>query len=520
MTTRADRSAPQLLVGLDIGSTNVKAVIYEPDGRAVAIANVPTVTHYPRPTWAHYDANELWMSAVTVLRAAAAQLDDPGRIAGVAVASMGEAGVPLDAAGVPTYDTIAWFDRRTIEQAERLREEIGEDALFAVTGVSLQAIFSLCKIMWIKQHQPDAFARTVRWLHVADYIAYRLCGVGATDWSLASRTLAFDIRKRGWDGGILRAAGVPAGLLAPAVASGTKIGEVTAAAAAETGLPAGASVAAGGHDHVCGALAAGVIQKGQLLDSMGTAEGLLVAFEEPLFDPELGRQGYAQGAHVVQGINYCFGGIYTSGASVDWARRAVGSDSDLSHLLDEAEAAPAGSLGVGFIPHLRLADPPYSDSRARAAFVGLTTDVERGTLFRAVLEGLAYEARLSVEPLIGFYGLDGMPEISVTGGGSKNDLFLRIKASVYNQPLRIVDLQEASALGAAMLAGIGAGVYRDAADALQHVQSRPSTVEPNAEDVSFYERYYSRVYKRMYEALRPLNHAIHALVSDPPDEGV
>ena len=508
-----------LLVGLDIGSTNVKAVIYEPDGRAVALASVPTITHYPRPTWAHYDANELWASAVTVLREATAQLDDPRRIAGIAVASMGEAGVPLDADDKPTFDTIAWFDRRTIEQADRLRDVIGDDALFAVTGVSLQAIFSLCKIMWIQQHQPEAFARTVRWLHVAEYVAYRLSGVGATDWSLASRSLAFDIKKRDWDDGILRAAGVSRDLLAPAVASGTKIGEVIAAAATVTGLPAGASVAAGGHDHVCGALAAGVIRKGQLLDSMGTAEGLLVAFEEPNFDPDLGRQGYAQGAHVVPGVNYCFGGIYTSGASVDWARRAVGGDADLGQLLAEADAASTGSLGVGFIPHLRLADPPHSDSRARAAFVGLTTDVERGTLFRAVLEGLAYEARLSVEPLIDFYALDGMPEISVTGGGSKNDLFLRIKASVYNQPLRVVDLQEATALGAAMLAGIGAGVYCDAADALRHVQAHPTTVEPNAEDVAFYDRYYARVYRHMYEALRPLNHGIHALVSDQPGSG-
>ena len=508
-----------LLVGLDIGSTNVKAVIYEPNGRALALASVPTITHYPRPTWAHYDANELWSSAVTVLREATAQLDEPRRIAGIAVASMGEAGVPLDTDDKPTYDTIAWFDRRTIEQADRLRDVIGEDAIFAVTGVSLQAIFSLCKIMWIQQHKPDAFARTVRWLHVAEYIAYRLSGVGATDWSLASRSLAFDIKKRNWDDGILQAAGVSRDLLAPAVASGTRIGEVTAAAAMVTGLPAGASVAAGGHDHVCGALAAGVIRKGQLLDSMGTAEGLLVAFEEPNFDPELGRQGYAQGAHVVPGVNYCFGGIYTSGASIDWARRAVGGDADLGQLLAEAGEAPTGSLGVGFIPHLRLADPPHSDSRARAAFVGLTTDVERGTLFRAVLEGLAYEARLSVEPLVDFYGLDGIPEISVTGGGSKNDLFLRIKASVYNQPLRVVDLQEATALGAAMLAGIGAGVYRDAADALQQVQVHPTTVEPNAEDVAFYDRYYSRVYKHMYEALRPLNHGIHALVGDQPGHG-
>lgn len=497
-----------------MGTTNVKAVIYEPDGRAVALASVPSVTHYPRPTWAYYEPDELWSLARTVLREATSQIDDPRRIAGVAVASMGEAGVPLDANGEPTYHTIAWFDRRTIDQADWLGRAIGEDELFRVTGISLQPIFSLCKLMWIKQHEPEAFARTVRWLHVADYIAFKLSGEAATDWSLASRSLAFDIRKRDWDDGVLAMAGVPRSLLAPAVVSGTRIGVVTAEAARETGLPAGAAVSTGGHDHVCGAFAAGVIRRGQLLDSMGTAEGLLVAFEEPSSDPELGRQGYAQGAHVVPGIYYCFGGIYTSGASVDWAHHAIGPDVDLAWLIHEAEEVPAGSLGVGFIPHLRLADPPHSDPRARAAFIGLITDVDRGTLMRAVLEGLAYEARASIEPLVDFYALDGMPEISVTGGGSRNNLLLRIKASVLNQPLRVVDLKEATALGAAMLGGIGAGVYRDAEDALRHLRADHHIVDPAADDAAFYDHYYREVFQGLYHALKPLNHAIHGLMSE------
>jgi xylulokinase len=502
-----------------LGSTNVKAAIYTPEGRAVALATRPAVTHYPKPTWAYYEPEELWALAVQVLCEVTAQIDDPRRIAGISVASMGEAGVPLDNDGNPTYHTIAWFDRRTIRQAEWLREAIGEDELFAITGISLQAIFSLCKLLWIKEHEPDAFRRTVRWLNVADYIAFKLSGEAATDWSLASRSLSFDIRKRTWDDGILSAAGVPISKMAPTVASGTKIGEVTREAAAATGLPTGASVSAGGHDHVCGALAAGVVRRGQMLDSMGTAEGLLFALDEPIFDPELGRQGYAQGAHVAPGKYYCFGGIYTSGASVDWARQAIGVDVELNRLLDEAEATPVGSLGVGFIPHLRLADSPHSDPRARAAFVGLTTDVTRGAMMRAVLEGLAYEARASIEPLIEFYRLDGMPEISVTGGSSKNDLLLRVKASVLNRSMRIVDLEEATALGAAILGGIGAGIYQDVDHALRTVQARPQSVEPNPADVAFYERYFSDVFQHIYQALRPLNHGIHALMSGETEPG-
>lgn len=500
-----------------MGSTNVKAVIYEPNGHPVAKASVPAITHYPRPTWAYYDPAELWELAVTVLREATGQLDDPSRIAGVSATSVGESGVPLDRKGNPTYDCIAWFDRRTIAQADRLRATIGEDRLFAVSGLSLQPIFSLNKILWIKEHQPEAFARTVRWLHVADYMAYKLSGAAATDWSLASRTLMFDIRKHDWDGAILSAAGISPNLLAPAVPSGTKIGTVLPEVAAITGLPAGCAVCAGGHDHVAGAFGAGVVEPGQMLDSMGTAEALFLAIDEPLADPELGRRGYTQGAHVASGKHYIFGGLYTSGASVDWAHRLVGQEVERAILLAEAEQTPAGSLGVGYIPHLRLANPPHSDPRARAAFVGLTSDVERGTLFRAVLEGIAFEARASTEGLVELAGMATPSSISVIGGSAKNSLLLRIKASVMNRTLRVMDFEEATALGAAILAGIGAGVYRDVEEALGQMQAHPTLIEPDPEEVEIYDRYFTEVYQRLYDTLRPLNHRIHALMNREPD---
>jgi xylulokinase len=514
----SNRDVP-LLVGLDMGSTNVKAVIYEPDGTAVALHSVPAITHVPKPTWAFYEPDELWSLAVTALRGATAQLDDPRRIAGIAVASVGEAGVPLDRAGFPTYESIAWFDRRTIHQAAWLARHIGEDRIFEITGLSLQSIFTLNKILWIKENEPDAFARTVRWLHIADYIAFKLSGEAATDWSWASRTLIFDLKSFDWDAGILEAAGLPRSLMAPAVASGTKIGRVTTEAASATGLPVGATVGAGGQDHVCGALAAAVTRRGQMLDSMGTAEALFFPLNAPLRDPEMGRQGYTQGAHVMAGKYYVFGGLYTSGACVDWAHHSIGKEIELRQLLAEAGATPAGSNGAGFIPHLRLADSPHSDSRARAAFIGMTTDIDRGAMMRAVLEGLAYEARASIEPLLEYSGLRRMPEISVIGGSSKNELFLQIKASAINQTLRVLDLQEATALGAAMLSGIAAGVYRDAEHALETVRIHGRDIEPLADDVPLYDRYFTEVFTHMYEALRPLNHTIHAIFSgDVEDE--
>lgn len=517
--SRSDRDLP-LLLGLDMGSTSVKAVLYEPDGRMVAKASLPTITHYPRPTWAYFKPDELWSSAAIVIRQVTAQIHDPRRIAGVAVASMAEAGVPLDAEGKPTYDAIAWFDRRTIPQRDWLDRQIGEDVLFAKTGLSLQPIWSLCKLLWIKENEPDAWHRTVRWLNVADFIAYKLSGEPATDWSLASRTLAFDIQRRTWDGDILKSAGIPGSILAPSVASGTRIGSITAEAAAATGLPEGTAVATGGHDHVCGALAAGVIERGQILDSMGTAEALFVALDAPLTDPELGRLGYTQGAHVAAGHYYVNGGVYTSGASIQWLRAALGGV-DHDTIVAEAEATPPGSLGATFIPHLRLANAPNVDARARAAFVGLTSDATRGTLARAVLEGLAYEGRATLEPLLAFAGLASMPAIAVIGGGARNDLLLRIKASVMKSTLQVLDVEEGTALGAAILGGLGAGIYRDIPDALAAIRRGARAVEPDSNAMVFYDTYFRDVYQHLYEALRPLNHRIHALtIGDTAEESI
>jgi xylulokinase len=507
---RQATNAP-LLVGLDMGSTNVKAVVFDPDGRLIALASTPAITHYPRPAWAYYDPDELWNQACQVLRSVTARLDDPRRIASIAVTSVGEAGVPIDREGRPTYHAIAWFDRRTTAQAERLARLLGEETIFAITGLSVQPIFSICKLMWLKEHEPEAWARTVRFLLIADYIAYRLSGVAATDWSLASRTMAFNIRAHDWDDRILSAAGISRDILAPPVPSGTRIGSVTASAAEQTGLPAGAAVAAGGHDHVCGALAAGVVRRGQMLDSMGTAEAIFLPLDEPLADPRLGHEGYTQGAHVAAGKYYVFGGLYTSGASVEWLRDVLGG-LDHATAIAEAEHAPVGSLGACFLPHLRLANAPHPDARARAAFVGLTSDVTRKELVRAVLEGLAYEARATTEPLLAHAGLTAMPEISVIGGSTRNDLLLRIKASVMQATLKVLEVEEATALGAAMLGGLGAGVYAGLQDALArvHVPSRP--IVPDLTDAAFYDRYFREVYAGLYESLRAVHHRIHALV--------
>ncbi|MDQ3693480.1 MAG: FGGY family carbohydrate kinase [Chloroflexota bacterium] len=501
-----------LLVGVDIGTTSIKAIVAGPDGRTVGVASRPTPTHYPRPGRAHFLVSELWDQFVAVLRQVTGRLDDPSRIVSVAVTSFAETGMPIDAHGqVATDEAIAWFDTRTIPQAAWLDRTIGRDVLFARSGLSLQPIFTLNKLLWIKENQPDVWRRTARWLNTADYFAYRLSGVQATDYSLASRTLALDLHQLRWDDEIIRAAGLDPGLFAPLVSGGIRLGPILREVARETGLPESTIVASGGHDHVCGAVAAGVIAPASLLNSLGTAEALFLPVERPLTDPLAGRQGYTQGAHVVGEHRYVFSGQYTSGASVDWLRSVLGGvGHPLSHreLIAEAAAVPVGSLGVTFLPHLRMANPPHDDPRSRGAFVGLSTDVTRGALARAVFEGLAFETRGSYEPLLTDHGIAPADRVIAIGGGTGNELAMRIKASVMRRSHTVIEVEEATALGAAILAGLGAGVYADGDAAVGAMRYDRRDIDPDPVDADQYDIIYRDVYQRLYPAVAPLSHAI------------
>jgi len=513
-----------LLVGLDVGTTSIKAVVYELDGRAVATAATPTPTHRPHPGRAHFLASELWAAVVAALRRALAETDDPRRIAGLAVASFGESVVLVDAAGEPVTDeVIAWFDTRTQPQVAWLDQAIGRDEIFARSGLSLQPIFSLGKLLWLKEHRPDAWRRTVRVHLAADYVAFRLCGVPATDVSLASRTLALDLRRLAWHEGTIREAGLAPALFAPLVSGGTRLGSVTPTAAAETGLPTSAVVGAGGHDHVCGALAAGVTEPGEVLNSLGTAEAFFLPLSSPLTNPEAGRQGFTQGAHVVGGRTYAFGGNYTSGASVEWARDLLFPNPDPAagyrELLAAAAEAPPGSLGAAFLPHLRLANPPHDDPRSRGAFVGLTTDVDRAALARGVLEGLAFEGRQILETLLAHADLAPPPEIVAIGGGSRNELLMRIKAAATDRTHVVVAAEEATALGAALLGGLAAGVYPDVPSAVASLRHDRTPIPPDPEWVPRYDAIAREVYARLYDAVAPVSHAISDLRQDASFDG-
>jgi xylulokinase len=499
-----------LLVGIDAGTTGIRALVFTTAGEVVAQAGRSVPLERPRPGWAQHDPQVLWHAACAALREATGQLERPEEIVGVAAASVGEACVLLDAAGEPVGPVIAWYDERPRAELAWLCHEIGRERLHALCGLSPDPTFTLCKLLWLKANQPDALQRAVRWLNVSHYLAWRLCGEMTCDPTLASRTLAFDLHRRVWADDLIAAAGLAPDLFAPIRRNGARLGEVTRGAAGATGLPPGCAVGVGGHDHMVGALALGALGPGILFNSLGTAEALTVTLDRASAEPELLRLGYSQGAvEVERPLYYVFGGFPASGASIEWFRAlfdGVGHDV----LIDEAGAVPAGCHGVTFVPDLRGRISPVPDPLARGAWFGLSADSSRAALYRAVLEGLAFEARQTVDSLARL-GMATIHEIRAIGGNTQNHLLMRIKASVYRQPIKATEMAEVSALGAALLGGLAAGVFADLATAQASLQPALRTIDPVEAWLDRYENHYRCVYQPAYAALRTLHHAADAI---------
>ncbi|MFZ5673514.1 MAG: FGGY-family carbohydrate kinase [Pseudomonadota bacterium] len=500
-----------LLASLDLGTGRVRAVAVNLTGRIVAEAAEPTPTHFPQSGWAEYHPQELWQVVTRVLSQLTAAARPLGTIRGFATGSMGEAGVLIDEDGRELGTIIAWYCGRTVSDGERMRATLGDDYIFKTSGVTGTPSFSLAKILWWRRSHPDIFAKARHWLNMADWVAFRLTGEARTDYTLASRTNAIDLGKLAWADELLGKLDIDPRLFAPLVANGAPVGRVHAQSAEETGLPAGLPVSGGGHDHVISTVAADTTAPGILLDSMGTAEGLILANDRPIFEDALRRGGNQQSAFYLDSPRYkLMCGLTTSGGAIEWFRRQVGGTSYES-LIGEARKLPPGSNGLCFLPQLRGGDQPYPNPQARGAFIGITGDASPGALFRSVMEGLCLSTRLGLDHLSAIKGVAPISRIRVIGGGTRNDLMMKIKASVYGRPLEVTPLSEATCLSAAILGGLGAGVFGTVAEAQERMAEglgQARLVEPDPHWAARYDELYHTVYAQLPIALTATHDAL------------
>ncbi|WP_127592456.1 FGGY-family carbohydrate kinase [Paenibacillus lautus] len=488
-----------LMIGIDIGTTNSKVGIFDASGRMLSQASRQTQLYVHGDASTYFDPLRIWADVAGMIKETAAKVD-AARIVSIGITSMAESGLLLDrSTGKPITEIVPWSDTSSAPQAKLLEAEDDPFARFLASGLQPSYKLSLAKILWLKQRDPTVLRNAV-WLSVAGYIAYRLTGVMAFDYTLAARTYAFDIRTRTWDKEWLGHLKLPLDLFPEAFPSGHVIGHVSGAAA-HLDLPRSAVVCIGGHDHLCASLAVEALNPGDVYNSMGTAETLVGVMEER----ELHSRDYdsklAFGLHPVEGRMFWMGSNSASGGSVEWIRSVMG----LPHLTYDALEQEVldcgqGPTGILYYPFLAGSGPPKPDAEAKAAFIGLTQGHSRGHLFKAVLEGTSYQMERVRETAAGLLEAP-MERIRVTGGGTRLAPWLRIKAALSGRSLEVPEIREASLMGAALLSGAGSGVYSSPQEAATH-----ANIARRTKSIPFREKEHS-AYRDIYESQYiPISH--------------
>jgi xylulokinase len=505
------------LMGIDIGSTSIKAVVFDLEGNLIAEASRPTpkCCPYPEhPEWTVWMPDQVWSDTAACIREAAARVVDPGQIRAVSVTGFGGDGVPIDENGKWLYPFISWLDPRVEPQSRWWVENVGAWKQFSITGSHVYMYNTGLRLRWMMEHEPEILRRTWKWLLIVDYINYMLSGVAATDYSVASTTLLLDQQRLQWSDEVLGLTGIEGRLLCDLRASGTPLGTVSTSAAQFTGLAEGTPVVQGGHDFLCGAIAAGAFEPGVLLDVTGTWELLVSTTPRPPLTEQVFQSGLMIETHVARGRFSVVGAAVASGM-LEWFRNQFGQPEEAraqqggnpwDYLIEAAAASPPRARGAMFLPHLSGSVCPIRDPRSLGVFAGLSDITQRADLLRAIFEGLSYQFREMKEAMQA--GVGGHPRVVVIGGATRNAFWMQNKADVAGVAMEVTELPEATALGAALVAGIGVGLYKNEGDAYERTRKPCRLYEPNPALAAKYDAGY-RVYQELYPAMKTINSQLY-----------
>jgi len=485
-------------LAIDIGTTNIKCVLFGPGAVPAAQATSEHGTEYPGPSWAEQRAEEWWTGAVETLRKVlSASGADPASIAAVAVSGQAPTLLALDAAGRPLAPAIIWMDRRSAGQCERLAREIGAQRIYGITGNWPDSFYLLSKLRWFRENRPELADRTAVFLQSNGYINFMLTGERSVDAGHASLSQVCGLASGAWSGELLKAAGFDESVMPRIAESGEVVGRVTARAAALTGLKAGTPVLAGAVDAIGGALEAGIFGEGASAEMSGTSSTLLMASELARPSPKL---TYIKGAAPRHHISA--GPMSSTGAALKWLRDLAygGAGSGAYDLINaEASAGGAGPTGIIFLPYMAGERAPIWDSDARGAFIGLTQDKTRADLARAVMEGAAFALRDNVEAAEAAGCAIG--RLRVVGGHSASETWLKIKASILDRGIEAMGDSLGSPGGLAYLLAAQTGEFGSVAEAVARCLKPGKITEPVKDWVGRYDELFQR-YKAAYAHLK------------------
>jgi len=497
--------------GLDIGTTVVKAVVFDSRGTQVLESHREYDLIYPRPGWRELDPNQVRGKTSQVLNDIG-KWEGSGDIRALSTSVQGEAIAPVSRDGEVLYNSIVTFDNRTIPQAEWWQEELGREKIFSITGQPLHPMTTLNKIMWIRENLPRIFEKTWKFLCYEDLFFNWLGMDPVIDHSLASRTMAFDVVKRKWSSTMLEAADLDVDMLAETRASGEVVGEIDADASRSFGLPRGMAVATGGHDQPCSALGGGITRPGIAVDSTGTVECVTPAMDEPVLNSTMLESNFPCYCHVKKGMYVTLAFHFGAGSVLKWYRDNFareetrrGEEEGVSPYKILDREAHHGPVNVYVLPHFVGTGTPYLDPRSKGAIIGLTTSTTKSEIYKAIIDGITYETKINLERL----ERSGVrvDELRAIGGGATSKIWPQIKADILSKRVVRLAVSEAGTLGAAILAGTSVGDFTDVDSGVEATIRAGDVFTPDPAASASYQENFS-IYRGIYSSLRDLNRRI------------
>jgi len=488
-------------LGIDIGTGGSRAILIDENGNVAASA---TEEHVPFASpligWAEQDPRDWWRASTAAIRNVIASVDfGADEIGAVSFSGQMHGSVFLDKDDDVLRPALLWCDQRTEKQCAEITEQIGAERLIKIVSNPAITGFTLPKLLWVRENEPDIWSRVRTVLLPKDYVRLCLSGDKASDVADSSGTLLFDVVNRRWSQEMLDAMDISRDLMPEVFESIEITGKVSKAGAEATGLVVGTPVVAGAGDNAAGAIGMGIVRPGTVSATIGTSGVVFVVTEVPTFDLK-GRTHTL--CHAISNRWHMTGVTLGAGLSLKWFRDNFGGGASFAELGEEAATIPAGSDGAIWLPYLMGERTPHLDPHTRAAFIGLTASHTRGHLTRAVMEGVAFSLRDSFE-IFRSLGAD-MNAIRLGGGGSHSPIWRQIQADVYGQAVQTIEADEGAAFGAAILAGVGVGAWDSVEDACEKTIRVAETIEKNAESEQALDHNYE-IYKRLYPAIKALS---------------
>lgn len=499
----------ELLLGIDIGTSACKVSLTRRDGKIISDASETYAVYYPKAGYAEQDPDEWWKAVCSsVKRCIEASGCSPSDIAGIGIDGQSWSAIPVDRDGNVLTRTPIWMDHRSETQCEDIRRRVGEDVLFGLCGNPLTSPYTTGKILWFRDEMPDVYAHTYKILQSNSFIAYRLTGVLSHDVSQGYGIHGFDMKKGVWNEDVLQKIGIPSGVLPDLYSCHSIIGRVTEKAAGECGLISGIPVVAGGVDSACAALGSGALNNGETQEQGGQSGGMSVSTDEFRSDPRL-----ILCSHVVPGKWLLQGGTTGGGGVMRWITREFAAyerehsaeigKGAMAQLDDMAAGVSAGSDGLVFLPYMAGERTPIWDSKAKGVFYGMDFSKTKGHFVRAAMEGVAFSLRHNLETAESAGASVSL--LRATGGSANSRLWTQMKADITGKPITVPGSDNSTNLGAALLAGVGVGLYNSFDEAVSEAVRVTRRHDPDPAVKEAYDKNYG-IYLELYEKLKDTMH--------------